>query len=398
MDQNAAAESAGSTTVRNDYAGAQGYGWSDLDANGTWYNVPGQEPVWQPQAAMDDADFDPYGNGAWVWYPGTGYLWASGYAWGWTPYRCGTWGFYNSFGWGWTPGAACGGFGWGFLGAGFPVNIGLIPRGYRPIHVPVGRPGRPVLPVRPTHPLRPAISATTQRGPRTIGGVTARPIAPVTSYVGGEGAAGGSLRRDFPIDRATHTPSLGLDGQRPATVYTVGPGTRPAYGTAPGNGVAPTNRTGSANRGASANRPAPADGDLPETIYGNGSGAGSGQQSGAGGRPTAVQGSDQVERPAPQQAPQQQAPQRSRGLTQPGSPGQGGGQPQTVRPAPTAGSGQSGQQQQRAPEQRQAAPPPHYSPPPQAPRPSYDTSSAAFLTTTASTAARLFATAATACA
>jgi len=361
MDQNAAAESAGSTAVRNDYAGAQGYGWSDLDANGTWYDVPGQEPVWQPQAAMDDADFDPYGNGAWVWYPGTGYLWASGYAWGWTPYRCGTWGFYNGFGWGWAPGAACGGFGWGFLGGGFPVNIGLIPRGYRPIHVPVGRPGRPVLPVRPTHPLRPASTAApVQRGPRTIGGVTARPIAPVTSYVGGEGAAGGSLRRDFPIDRATHTPALGLASTRPATAYTVGSGARPAN-AAPGNravpenGAAPTNRTVPANRGVPTNRAAPADGDLPETIYGNGNG--SGQASGSGERP-AAQGSQQ-------QAPQQQGPQRSRGLTQPGSPGQGGGQTQTVRPAPTA------PQQQREPEQRQAAPPPHYSPPPPAPRPSY---------------------------
>src|ERR1035438_3601956 len=41
MDQSAAAQVADSTAVRNQYAGAQGYGWSDLDANGTWYDVPG---------------------------------------------------------------------------------------------------------------------------------------------------------------------------------------------------------------------------------------------------------------------------------------------------------------------------------------------------------------------
>ncbi len=149
MDQNAAAQSADTTAVRDNYAGAQGYGWSDLDADGTWYDVSGQGPVWQPYSAEDAADFDPYGNGAWVWYPGTGYLWASSYSWGWTPYRCGTWSYYSSFGWGWAPGAACGGSGWGFAGGGFAVNIGAGPRGYRPVRVPIAKPGprRPVLPV-----------------------------------------------------------------------------------------------------------------------------------------------------------------------------------------------------------------------------------------------------------
>ena len=70
LDQAADAQSSDSTDVRNNYAGAQGYGWSDLDANGNWYNVPGTGPVWQPYSAVDDSSWDPYGNGGWMSYPG----------------------------------------------------------------------------------------------------------------------------------------------------------------------------------------------------------------------------------------------------------------------------------------------------------------------------------------
>jgi hypothetical protein len=217
LDQSAASEAADSTTVRNDYAGAQGYGWSDLDANGDWYNVPGQGPVWQPQVAEVDPGFDPYGNGAWVLYPGTGYLWASNYAWGWTPYRCGNWSYFNGFGWGWAPGAGCGGLGWGFAGGGAPVNIVLVPVGYRPIHVPVIHPG-PVRPIVPVHPL--AVQALIPPGPRHISGVVVSRIEPIgDGSVPGGTIAGSSLRRDFPVDSTTHSPVLGLAGTAPAVVH-----------------------------------------------------------------------------------------------------------------------------------------------------------------------------------
>ncbi|HEY5055214.1 MAG TPA: FecR family protein, partial [Acidobacteriaceae bacterium] len=214
MDQQAAQQSSDSTSVRDDYAGAQGYGWGDLDSSGTWYDVPGQGQVWQPYAADASMDFDPYGNGAWVWYPGTGYLWASAYPWGWTPYRCGAWSYYDSFGWGWAPGASCGGFGWGFAGGGFAVNIVRWPRGYQPVRVPVRRPGpvRPVLPVRITTVGRERTwnGSPPERRERQIAGLTARPITPGhMTFAAGGGAsfavgASGSLHRDFPIDRRTH--------------------------------------------------------------------------------------------------------------------------------------------------------------------------------------------------
>ncbi|MEO6911521.1 MAG: FecR family protein, partial [Edaphobacter sp.] len=112
-DKAASDEAANQTSVRDNYAGEAGYGWSDLDANGSWYNVPGEGEVWQPNVALDPS-FDPYGYGSWVSYPGTGYVWASGYGWGWTPYRCGNWSYWDGFGWGWLPGSSCGFGGWGF--------------------------------------------------------------------------------------------------------------------------------------------------------------------------------------------------------------------------------------------------------------------------------------------
>jgi len=125
--QAAADEALNRTTVRDRFAGDQGYGWSDLDANGSWYDVPGQGQIWQPTVAQD-ADFDPYGYGSWVAYPGAGYVWASGFVWGWTPFRCGCWSYWNGFGWGWSPaGIVCGrtgsGFGRGSGGGVCAVNM-----------------------------------------------------------------------------------------------------------------------------------------------------------------------------------------------------------------------------------------------------------------------------------
>jgi hypothetical protein len=223
LDQQASAQTADSTAVRDTYAGADGYGWSDLDANGSWYDVPGEGPVWQPQAADTDPDFDPYGNGAWVYYPATGYIWASGYSWGWTPYRCGSWSFYNGFGWGWAPGSGCGGRGWDFIGADNPVNISRIPRGYRPIRVPRPHPGPlpPILPVHPWNTAQPGHqpSASPHHGPPSINGIAVSRIPPSRPTPAGT-PAGSSLRRDFPIDPTTHTHVFGLTNTSPTPAHT----------------------------------------------------------------------------------------------------------------------------------------------------------------------------------
>ena len=113
--------------------------WSDLDANGNWYNVPGQGYVWSPYDASSPG-WDPYGNGYWYNTPAYGYAWVSGYPWGYMPYSCGAWNWYNTFGWGWAPGGACTPW-WGGPGI-WVTNIGVAPPHYR-------------YPIRPHHPYNP---------------------------------------------------------------------------------------------------------------------------------------------------------------------------------------------------------------------------------------------------
>jgi hypothetical protein len=120
--------------------------WNDLDANGSWYNVPGQGYIWSPYDAAN-AGFDPYGVGNWMYTPGYGYIWASGYPWGYLPFQCGAWNFYNGFGWGWAPGLG-GCMPWWGLGFYGGPNFGYVPPGYHVIARPI-LPHRPVLTGRP---------------------------------------------------------------------------------------------------------------------------------------------------------------------------------------------------------------------------------------------------------
>ena len=57
-----------------------GYGASDLGYYGGYSNVPGYGTMWQPYFA--GVGWNPFMDGAWSWYPGMGYMWASAYPWG----------------------------------------------------------------------------------------------------------------------------------------------------------------------------------------------------------------------------------------------------------------------------------------------------------------------------
>jgi hypothetical protein len=108
-------------------------GWDDLDYDGNWYPMEGYGNVWVPN--NEPAGWDPYGSGYWANYPTWGYTWVSAYPWGWLPYRCGAWNYWDGgFGWGWIPGQ-CG------LGWQTAIIVWNKPFGYRP-------PARP-LPPRP---------------------------------------------------------------------------------------------------------------------------------------------------------------------------------------------------------------------------------------------------------
>ncbi len=237
-DQTAADEAANRTAARDSYAGDHGYGWSDLDANGSWYDVPGQGRVWQPTIAMD-SDFDPYGYGSWVWYPSFGYVWASGYGWGWTPYRCGCWSFWGGFGWGWLPGSSCGGWGFGG-GRGYVINVVRPPQNYRLQPLPVRSPGG-VHPIVVVHSGRgPGMPAHPSQGARTIAGQKVEPLRPIGSGYTSRGgsAVGSSLRRDFPVDRNSHQPVMGIVATPGAPVQSSAPSPSSSSHPAPPNAVA----------------------------------------------------------------------------------------------------------------------------------------------------------------
>jgi hypothetical protein len=81
-----------------------GFGASDLGYYGNFMTVPGYGMMWRPYFA--GAGWDPFMDGAWMWYPGFGYTWVSAYPWGWLPYHYGGWSFVPGYGWMWGPGTS----------------------------------------------------------------------------------------------------------------------------------------------------------------------------------------------------------------------------------------------------------------------------------------------------
>ena len=233
-DQAALDQVATATSVRDNYAGSEGYGWGDLDANGTWYDQgAGAAPLWQPTEALQ-AGFDPYGAGNWSYVAGFGYGWASGYRWGWTPFRCGRWWFYDGFGWAWQPDAFCGAR-WGIGGGYFGGSVARGPRGYLPPRSPARHPipVHPIIVKGPFDGRHPPYERP--RGPRhepvaiEIAGVHMKPIAPSGHPYTPRGgsAVGWGLKRDYAIDTKTRVPDLGTVSAPVAPVtFSSGPGWR----------------------------------------------------------------------------------------------------------------------------------------------------------------------------
>ncbi len=295
--------------------------WNDLDANGSWYNVPGQGYVWSPYEAAN-AGWDPYGNGNWIASPGYGYIWASANPWGYLPYQCGMWNFYNGFGWGWAPGMGMGmgmgmgGMGMGGMGMGFGscnpwwgqgryggANIGQGPVGYRPIirpvlRGPVGRIVNPIVPVSRTfNGGGGGFPARTRNSTVLIAGHTIEPLKPVpgaNSYVRSASGfvyhpAGGTYQGARPAgEPSTYEPSSNARqaGGRPGYTPTPTPTYTPVRTyTPPAN---PANAGSGAQAGG--NQPMPAGvppggrvGRVPQPNQGGNQGV---YQGGSFGRPS----------------------------------------------------------------------------------------------------------------
>ena len=135
-------------SVSRQYVSDDVIGYSDLDDNGTWSNVPDYGNVWYPTTVA--AGWAPYRSGYWSWIDPWGWSWIDSAAWGFAPFHYGRWAFVGNR-WGWCPGerdgraiyapamvAFVGGGGWGTdisigIGGG---PIGWFPLGPRDVYVP----------------------------------------------------------------------------------------------------------------------------------------------------------------------------------------------------------------------------------------------------------------------
>ena len=206
-----------------------GYGLSDMNYYGSYTNVPGYGMLWQPYFA--GVGWDPFMDGAWGFYPGYGYMFASAYPWGWLPYHYGSWTFLGNGGWFWVPGNFYRNNGW--WGNGFqPVPVVHGPAGWLPpTRPPVPGVGvassAPVVRVGTIGNMPPAIPGG--RVPPNFRSVVPASIAP--------GAT----------DRALNVPNRGVSPYVPPTArkagsmpVTVAPDTRAIYGQYAGATVHPS--------------------------------------------------------------------------------------------------------------------------------------------------------------
>lgn len=288
-DQALNAEAATQTSAPADVSGGQSNNpaWSDLDANGTWYNVPDQGYVWSPYAAAN-AGFDPYGNGAWTYTPGFGYTWASAYSWGFMPYQCGAWNFYSGFGWGWAPGMGGCMPWWGMGFYGGPM-IGMAPPWYHPLRRPLSPGGiglggvAPVIPVhRQPHVLNASLPARSLSRPVSINGHTVMGLRPMTG-------SGTYERASFGVRQGYSTAMRAAPAARSGYAAT-----RPEYARPQGfMGSNPSQRNFSTQPARSAPQPARSYSPPPRSYspppsqgaggYRGGGGGGGGESHGGGG-------------------------------------------------------------------------------------------------------------------
>ncbi|HEY6400927.1 MAG TPA: FecR family protein, partial [Blastocatellia bacterium] len=72
----------------------------DLDNYGEWIDTEEYGRMWSPRGV--DADWAPYRDGYWRWFPSYGWTWVSSEPWGWTPYHYGRWAYVRDR-WCWAP-------------------------------------------------------------------------------------------------------------------------------------------------------------------------------------------------------------------------------------------------------------------------------------------------------
>ena len=129
------------------YVSTEMTGYEDLDAYGSWTQVPEYGWSWRPSQVP--AGWAPYRFGHWVWIAPWGWTWVEDEPWGFAPFHYGRWANYRS-NWIWVPGpmvrrpvyapalvAWVGGGGFGLsITLGGRAGIGWFPLGPREVFVP----------------------------------------------------------------------------------------------------------------------------------------------------------------------------------------------------------------------------------------------------------------------
>lgn len=77
--------------------------YDSLAPYGTWVNVAGYGPCWQPTVVIANPGWRPYCDGGRWLYSDCGWYWLSGYSWGWAPFHYGRWFQHHRMGWCWAP-------------------------------------------------------------------------------------------------------------------------------------------------------------------------------------------------------------------------------------------------------------------------------------------------------
>jgi predicted secreted protein len=147
------------------------YGINDMNYYGSFVNASGcgGGSMWRPY--FTSASWDPFGSGAWAYYPSAGYSWVSPYPWGWTPYHYGSWSFCQGLGWGWRPGGA-----W----MGLANNTFASPSGFQ----------NSFATNRPRPPVRPPAAAQSTLVPVNLKAVPASSLGPKDTFVFRSNSAG----------------------------------------------------------------------------------------------------------------------------------------------------------------------------------------------------------------
>ena len=118
--------------------------YDSLAPYGTWVDVEGYGPCWQPTVVVINPGWQPYCNGGYWTYTDCGWYWLSGYSWGWAPFHYGRWFRHSHRGWCWQPGGTwgpswvCWRYGGNYCGwaplppaAGYRAGVGLTFHGQR---------------------------------------------------------------------------------------------------------------------------------------------------------------------------------------------------------------------------------------------------------------------------